>query len=87
MTFGKHNEDHNINLEITPSTTRVLYSKFLVYTLSDEVVQYEEESESSTLSIRIEESLLVVTPSPDTREASEIFDISYSHMDDLGEDI
>ena len=24
-TFGKHNEDHNRNLEITPNTTRVLY--------------------------------------------------------------
>ena len=24
-TFGKHNEYHNRNLEITPSTTRVLY--------------------------------------------------------------
>ena len=26
--FGKHNEDHNSTLEITTSTTRVLYSKF-----------------------------------------------------------
>ena len=37
-TFGKHNEDHNITLEITSSMTRVLYSKFLTSTLSDEVV-------------------------------------------------
>ena len=50
-TFGKHNEDHNSTLEITSSTTRVLYSKFSASTLSDEVVQDEEEAESSTQSI------------------------------------
>ena len=37
-TFGKNNEDHYRNLESTPSTTRVLYSKGLASTLSDEVV-------------------------------------------------
>ena len=37
-TFGKHNEDHNSTLEITASTTRVLYSKVSASTLSDEVV-------------------------------------------------
>ena len=57
ITFGKHNEDHNNTLEITSSTTRVLYSKFSASTLSDEVVQDEHEAKSSTLSIRIEESL------------------------------
>ena len=45
-TFGKHNEDHNSTLEITSSTTRVLYSKFSASTLSDEVVQDEDEAES-----------------------------------------
>ena len=39
-TFGKHNEDYYINLESTFRTTRVLYSKFLAFTLSNEVVQY-----------------------------------------------
>ena len=47
-TFGKNNEDHYRNLESTPNTTRVIYSKFLTSTLSDEVVQDEEEAESST---------------------------------------
>ena len=56
-TFGKQNEGHNSNLEITPSTTRVIYSKVSASTLSDEVVQDEEEAESSTKPIRIEESL------------------------------
>ena len=54
-TFGMHNEDHYRNLESTPSTTRVLYSKVSTCTLYDEVVQDEEELESSTQSIRIEE--------------------------------
>ena len=43
-TFGKHNEGHNSTLEITSSTTRVLYSKISASTLSDEVVQDEEEA-------------------------------------------
>ena len=53
-TFGKNNEDHNSTLEITSRTTRVLYSKFSSSTLSDEVIQDEDEAESSTHSIRIE---------------------------------
>ena len=77
-TFGKHHEDHNSTLDITSSTTRVLYSKFLASTLSDEVVQ-DEEAESSSRPIQIEESLLGVTPSP---AALEVYDISYSDMDD-----
>ena len=52
-TFGKHNEDHNRNLEITPNTKGVLYSKVLASTLSDEVAKNEEEAESSTQSIQI----------------------------------
>ena len=43
-TFGKHNEHHNRTLEITSSTTRVIYSKFSASTLSDEVVQDEDEA-------------------------------------------
>ena len=35
--FGKHNEDNYRNLESTPSTTRVLYSKFSASTLSNDV--------------------------------------------------
>ena len=66
-TFGKHNEDYYSNLESTSRTTRVLYSKVSTSTLSNEVVQDEEEEESSTQSIRIEESILVVT-SPATPE-------------------
>ena len=46
--FGKPNEDHNSTLDIISSTTRVIYSKLLASNLSDEVVQDEEEVESST---------------------------------------
>ena len=82
-TFGKHNEDHNRNLEITPSTTIFLYSKVSASTLFDEFVQDEEEAESSSQSIQIEESILGVTPSLVAPEVYEIYDISYTHMDDL----
>ena len=57
-TFGKHNEDQKSTLEMTSITTIFIYSKFLASTLSDEVVQDEEKTKSSTQSIRIEESLL-----------------------------
>ena len=79
-TFGKPNEDHNSTLEIIASTTRVLHSKYSASTLSDEVVQDEDEAESYTHSIRIEESLHEVTPSPDAPEVHEISDISSSHI-------
>ena len=85
-TFGKHNEDHNSTLQVTTSTTRVLHSKFLASTLFDEVVQDEDEAESSTHSIRIEENLHEVTPSPDALEVHEISDISSSHIAETEED-
>ena len=47
------------------------------------IVENEEEEESSTQSIWIEESLLGVTPSPAASEVYEIFDISSPHMDNL----
>ena len=81
-TFGKNNEDQYINLESTPSTTIFIYPKVWTSTLADEVVQDEEEAKSSTQSIQGEESFLVVTPSPDALEIYEIYDISYSNMDD-----
>ena len=86
-TFGKNNEDNNITLESTPSSTRFLDPKVLSSTLSDEVVQDEEKAKSSTQSIRIEESLLAVTPSPDAPEDCEISDISSPHMAETEEDI
>ena len=84
-TFGKHNEDHNSTLEITSSTTRVLYSKLSSSTLSDDVVQDEDEAKYSTQSIRNEESLHAMTPSPDAPEVHEISDISSPHISEIEE--
>ena len=50
-TFGKHSEDIYRNLKSTFRTTRVPYSKFSTFTLSDEVVQDEEEEKYSSQSI------------------------------------
>ena len=86
-TFGKHNEDHSINLESTPNTTIFLSSNVSASILFDEVIQDEEEAKYSTQSIQIIESLLGVTPSPIALEVYEIFDISYSHKDDIEEEI
>ena len=79
-TFGNHSEDHNSILESTPNTTIFLDPKVSASTLSNEVLQDEEEAKSSTQSIRIEESLLAVTPYLDAPEVYEIYDISYPHM-------
>ena len=68
-------------------TWSILDPKILASTLSDEVVQDEEEVEASTLSIRIEDSLHAVTHSPDAPEVHEISDISSSHIDETDEDI
>ena len=79
-TFGNIDEDHNITLESTSSTISILDPKFLASTLSDEVVQDEDEAEASTQSIRIEDSLHAMTPSPNAPEVHEISDISSSHI-------
>ena len=47
-TFGNHNEDYYSNLESTPRNTRVLYTKVSSSNLSNEFVQDEKETESST---------------------------------------
>ena len=52
-----------------------------------QIVEDEEEAEFSLQSIRIEESLLGVTPSPAAPKVYEISNISSPHMDDLEEDI
>ena len=86
-TFGKNNEDHYRNLESTPNTTIFLYSKVSSSILTNEVVQDEEEAKFSTQSIQIEERLLGVTPSPAAPNVYEIYDISFSHMADIEEEI
>ena len=79
-TFGVIDEDHNRILERISRTISTLDPKFSASTLSDEVVQDEDEAGYSTHSIQIEESLHEVTPSPDAPEVHEISDISYPHI-------
>ena len=86
-TFGMIDEDHNRKLERTSSTIRISDLKISSSTLFDEVVQYEEEAEASTQSIRIEDSFHAVTPSPDALEVHEISDISSYHISEIEEDI
>ena len=86
-TFGMIDEDNNSTLKSTSNTIIILDPKILASTLSDEVVQDEEEAEASTQSIRIEDSLHAVTPSPDALEVHEISDISSSHIAETEEDI
>ena len=81
-TFGKIDEDHNRNLESTSSTMSIIDPKLSASTLSDEFVQ-NEEAESSTQSIRIEDSLHAVTPSPEASEFYEISNISSPHMAEI----
>ena len=54
--FGVIDEDHNSILERISNTISTLDPKFSASTLSDEVVQDEEEAEASMQSIRIEDS-------------------------------
>ena len=82
-TFGIIDEDHNITLERIYRTISII--KNLASTLSDEFVQDEEEAEAFTQSIRLEDSLLALTPSPDAPEVYEISDISSPHMDEIEE--
>ena len=78
--FGNIDEDNNNTLDITSNIISIPDPKISASTLFDEVVQDEEETKASTQSIRIEYSLLVVTPSPDALEVYEISDISSPHM-------
>ena len=50
-TFGMIDEDHNSTLESKSSTISILDPKISASTISDEVVQDEEEAETSTQSI------------------------------------
>ena len=60
-----------------------IHDDFIPSPIENHIVEDEEEAEFSLQSIRFEESLLGVTPSPTTREVYEISDISSYHMVDL----
>ena len=64
-------------------SVKIHHNEFMPTPTTNQIVEDEEEAEFSTQSIRIEESLLGVTPSPATLEVYEIYDISYFHIADL----
>ena len=72
---------------IERGSDKIHHDEFMLSPTIKKIVEYEEEIEFSTQSIRIEESLLGVTPSPPTPEVCEISNISYPHMDDPEEEI
>ena len=66
---------------------KIQHDEFIPSPREKKIVEDEEEAKFSLQSIRIEESLLGVTPSPSTPEIYEISNISSPHMDDPEEDI
>ena len=66
---------------------KIHHDEFIPSPTENQIVEDEEEVEFSLQSIRIEENLLGVTPSPTAPKFYEISDISYSHMDDIEEKI
>ena len=61
---------------------KIYHDEFIPSPIAKQIVEDEEEAEFSLQSIRIEESLLRVTPSPAAPEVYEIPNISFSHMAD-----
>ena len=70
---------NNMIARENPTPPCVFPSNISSSILSNEVIQDEEEAESSTQSIQIVESLLVVTPSPVSPNFYEIYDITHTH--------
>ena len=61
---------------------KIQHDEFIPSPTKKQIVEDEEEADFSLQSIRIEESLLGVTPSPAAPEVYEISDISHSHKAD-----
>ena len=62
---------------------KIKHDEFIPSPTEKQIVKDEEEAEFSLQSIRIEESLLGVNPSPATLEVYDISDISSPHMSNL----
>ena len=82
-----HMGDESQILVIERGSIKIQHDDFFPSTTAKQTVQDEEEAESSTQTIRIEESLFGVTPSLAALEFYEIYDISSPHMVDPEEDI
>ena len=68
--------------DVERGSDKIQHDDFMPSPTKNQIVEDEEEAAFSLQSIRIEESLLGVTPSPTTPEVYDIFDISSPHMDD-----
>ena len=68
--------------DVERGSYKIHHDEFMPSPTTKQIVEDEEEAEFSTWSIRIEESILEVTPSPTAPEVYEISDISSPHMDD-----
>ena len=73
--------------DVERGSDKIQKDEFMPSPIEKKIVEDEEEAEFSLQSIRIEESLLGVTPSPTAPKVYEILDISYYHMADPEEDI
>ena len=74
-------------LYVERGSHKIQHDDFMPSPTEKQIVEDEEEAEFSLQSIRIEESLLGVTPSPTAPEVYEISYISSPHMANPEEDI
>ena len=72
---------------ILRGSDKIQHDDFIPSPTEKKIVEDEEEAKFSLQSIRIEESILGVTPSPAAPKVYEISDISYPHMADPEENI
>ena len=84
---SRHMGDDSKIPNVERGSDKIQHDEFMPSSTTNKNFEDEEEAELSTQSIRIEESLLEVTPSPDAPEVYEISDISSPQMDDPEEDI
>ena len=79
--------DESKILDVERGLDKIHHDDFMPSPTEKQIVEDEEEADFSLQSIRMEESLLEVNPSPDAPEVYEIPDISPPHMADPKEDI
>ena len=73
--------------DVERGSDRIHHDEFIPSPTKKQIVEDEEEAEFFLQSIRIEECLLGVTPSPAAPKVYDISDISSPHMADPEEDI
>ena len=79
---SSHMGDDSKIPDIEKVSYKIHHYDFIPSPTIKQIVEDEEEAKFSSQSIRIEESLIGVTPSPAAPEVYDIYDISSSHMDD-----